>query len=308
MIEAGESIASILETQPITGNNATKIAVINGILETRIVHIFAHGLLDEYQEENNTKLGIPGTIVLAPNGKDNGALNAAEILNLELNSEIVVLAACSTGKGKITGDGIVGLSRCFILAGVPSLIVSLWNIGAPAAKFLMTKFYQNLSQGENRAGALRHAMLETKKRFPTPKAWAGFTLIGESDPLELTIQNIQEALRTMAIPDTATPKEIVDAFSRLFNYDNDSEFLSKINGLDIQTDSIEEFAERIKEWCKTRPNIEENIENEICELGMSDADEEKPETSEEILRRCQEKYLENVNRQNLQNSSSDNKG
>ncbi|MCT7950221.1 CHAT domain-containing protein [Ancylothrix sp. C2] len=307
MIEAGESIASILDTQSITGNNATKVAVINQMLGTRILHIFAHGLLDEYQNEENAKLGIPGTIVLAPDGEEDGALNAAEILNLELNSEIVVLAACSTGKGKITGDGIVGLSRCFILAGVPSLIVSLWNIGAPAAKFLMTKFYQNLSQGENRAASLRHAMLETKKRFSSPKAWAGFTLIGESDPLELTIQKIQEALRTMANLDNCTPEEIVDAFSRLFDT-CDNQFLSQITGLDIQTDSIEELAERIKKWCKTRPNVEENIENEIYEAGAADADEEKPEILEEILRRCQEKYRANENRQTSQNLSSDNKG
>lgn len=302
MIEAGEIIASILETQAITGNKATKVAVINGMLETRIVHIFAHGL-DEYEEPKNAKLGIPGTIVLAPDGEDNGALNAAEILNLDLNAEIVVLAACSTGKGKITGDGIVGLSRCFILAGVPSLIVSLWNIGATPAKVLMGKFYQNLSQGKNRAAALRHAMLETKKSFPTPKHWAGFALIGETQRLSLTIQEINEILRTMSIPETATPAEIAKAFYQLFDL-YPPEFLRQIYGLDIKpNDSIEELAAKIKSWCQQHENISINIEASLSEMGFGDADEENPEPSQDIVRKCYEKYIDNINRQNLPNVS-----
>jgi CHAT domain-containing protein len=303
MKEAGESIARILETRAITGNDATKVAVINAMLETRIIHIFAHAI-DEYQNEKEAKVGIPGNIILAPDGENEGALNAGEILDLELNSEIVVLSACSTGKGKITGDGIMGLSRCFILAGVPSLIVSLWNIGAPAAKVLMTQFYQNLTLGENRAAALRHAMIETKKRFHTPKSWAAFTLIGETQPLTLTTKNIQEALRAMAIPDNATPKEIVEAFSRLFDI-YPPEFLREIYGLNLQpTDTIEEYAAKIKTWCKTHQNVEENIENELCEMGLSDADDDKPELDENVVETNYQKYLDNINRHGLPADSS----
>jgi CHAT domain-containing protein/uncharacterized protein HemY len=303
MKEAGESIARILETRAITGNDATKIAVINAMLETRIIHIFAHAI-DEYQNEKEAKVGIPGNIILAPDGENEGALNAGEILDLELNSEIVVLSACSTGKGKITGDGIMGLSRCFILAGVPSLIVSLWNIGAPAAKVLMTQFYQNLTLGKNRAAALRHAMIETKKRFHTPKSWAAFTLIGETQPLTLTTKNIQEALRAMAIPDNATPKEIVEAFSRLFDI-YPPEFLREIYGLNLQpTDTIEESAAKITAWCKTHQNVEENIENELCEMGLSDADDDKPELDENVVETNYQKYLDNINRHGLPADSS----
>jgi CHAT domain-containing protein len=303
MKEAGESIARILETRAITGNDATKVAVINAMLETRIIHIFAHAI-DEYQNEKEAKVGIPGNIILAPDGENEGALNAGEILDLELNSEIVVLSACSTGKGKITGDGIMGLSRCFILAGVPSLIVSLWNIGAPAAKVLMTQFYQNLTLGKNRAAALRHAMIETKKRFQTPKSWAAFTLIGETQPLTLTTKNIQEALRAMAIPDNATPKEIVEAFSRLFDI-YPPEFLREIYGLNLQpTDTIEEYAAKIKTWCKTHQNVEENIENELCEMGLSDADDDKPELDENVVKTNYQKYLDNINRHGLPADSS----
>jgi len=175
--EAAEAIAATLGTQAISGEKATKLAILDRMLNTRIVHLSAHGLLDDFQGS-----GIPGAIILAPSGDtDDGALNAAEILQLKLDSELVVLSACSTGGGKITGDGVIGLSRCFIVAGVPSIIVSLWNMGAISAKLLMTEFYQNLARGDNRAAALRCAMLTTKARFPSPIAWAAFTLIGETE-------------------------------------------------------------------------------------------------------------------------------
>jgi CHAT domain-containing protein/Flp pilus assembly protein TadD len=299
MKEAGESIGATLATDAITGDRATKVAVINRLLEvdTRTVHIFAHALQELKLEDRKQDLetDIPGVIILAPDGDDDGALYAEEILDLDLNSEIIVLSACSTGKGKITGDGIIGLSRCFILAGVPSLVVSLWNIGAPAAKVLMTEFYQNLANGKNRAAALRHAMLNTKIRFPKPESWSGFTLIGETHPLTLTTQQLEEALRTMSIPENATPEDIIKTFTNLFDY-YEPQFLNQIQGLDLQpTDSIATLAAKIKTWCKTHPNVEENIENDLSQMGPNDANEEE-ETPEELVKRAYEKYLENLNR------------
>jgi CHAT domain-containing protein/lipopolysaccharide biosynthesis regulator YciM len=178
--EAAEAIAGFLGTTAIVGEKATKVAVLERMLNTRIIHLSAHGLLDDIQGS-----GIPGTIILAPSGDtDDGALNAVEILQLKkLDSELVVLSACSTGGGKITGDGVNGLSRCFILAGVPSIIVSLWNMGADSAKLVMIEFYQNLQRGDNRDTALRHAMLSAKDEFPSPSDWASFTLIGETETL-----------------------------------------------------------------------------------------------------------------------------
>ncbi|MGB3203854.1 MAG: CHAT domain-containing protein [Crinalium sp.] len=91
-----------------------------------------------------------------------------------------VLEACDTAVGKITGDGVIGLSRSLITAGVPSVIVSLWSIpDAPTAE-LMTEFYQNLQKNPDKANALREAMLTTMKKHPKPVNWAAFTLIGEA--------------------------------------------------------------------------------------------------------------------------------
>jgi CHAT domain-containing protein len=55
-------------------------------------------------------------------------LTAEEIVSLNLKSELVVLSACETGRGKIGGDGVIGLSRAFISAGAASVLVSLWSV------------------------------------------------------------------------------------------------------------------------------------------------------------------------------------
>jgi CHAT domain-containing protein len=171
-------IADLLKTQAITGNKATKTAIVQKMLKARIIHFATHGLVDDFKG-----FGVPGAIAFAPSGKDNGFLTSGEILDLKhpLNAELIVLSACDTGKGRITGDGVVGLSRSFISAGVPSIVVSLWSVGDDSTSLLMTEFYKNMQQKQDKATALRQAMLATMKHknYESPYHWAAFTLIGE---------------------------------------------------------------------------------------------------------------------------------
>ena len=173
--EEAKAIAPILKTQAITGDKATKSAILQLLPKARIIHLATHGLLDDIR-------GLGSAIALAPSDKDDGLLTAEEIFDrVKLKAELVVLSACDTGRGRITGDGIIGLSRSLISAGTPSVIVSLWSVpDAPTAE-LMTEFYQNLQENPDKGVALRNAMLATMKQHPDPKNWAAFTLIGESD-------------------------------------------------------------------------------------------------------------------------------
>ncbi|MEQ8974868.1 MAG: CHAT domain-containing protein [Coleofasciculus sp. C1-SOL-03] len=266
--EAAEAIATLLQTQAITGKMATKARILNPMKTASLIHISAHGLLDDFHDS-----GIPGTIILAPDNTDNGALNAAEILSLTLNAEFVVLSACSTGKGEITGDGIIGLSRCFILAGVPSLIVSLWDMGAYSAKRIMIEFYQNLAQGDDKATALRQAILKAKEDFP-PADWAAFTLIGETAPLSLCTPTPEPRRRTMAFPSESTPQEIRDAFFNLLETSNlFSDHLPSLDQVIAQpTDTPQDIAQRIEKWCESRPTIQANMENKLSKMGAGGTD------------------------------------
>jgi CHAT domain len=245
---------------------------------------------------------IPGAIILAPSGDDDGAIHAIDILQLKLDSELVVLSACSTGRGKITGDGVIGLSRCFILAGVPSIVVSLWNMGVISAKLLMTEFYQNLARGDDRATALRCAMLTTKARFPSPIAWAAFTLIGETESLSLEIQQVDLRRLKMSLPDNYTPTEIVAGLTKLLRISEPKLFVNDLPALDVQpTDNVNIIAEKIKGWCETRRAIEENLENEIEQGGPGGTDGDAPD---EIVSEFMEVMLENTIRLNLSPPSS----
>jgi len=179
--QEAKAIAKLFQTQAITGNQATKQAILEKMPSARIIHLATHGILDEIR-------GLGSAIALAPdpNNQDkiwetNGLLTAEEILDLQLSAELVVLSACDTGRGRITGDGVVGLSRSLISAGVPSVIVSLWSVPDAPTASLMTEFYRNLQQNSDKAQALRQAMLTTMKQHPNPRDWAAFTIIGEAN-------------------------------------------------------------------------------------------------------------------------------
>jgi CHAT domain-containing protein len=169
------AIAKLLNTQPLIGGQATKAAVVKQMPTAGLIHFATHGLL------NNVPGDVPGAIVFAASDQDNGLLSASEIFDLKIKADLVVLSACDTGRGAITGDGVIGLSRSLIAAGAPSIVVSLWAVNDSSTSLLMSEFYRNLKTNPDKAQALRQATLTTKKNFPNPRDWAAFTLIGESN-------------------------------------------------------------------------------------------------------------------------------
>jgi CHAT domain-containing protein/Tfp pilus assembly protein PilF len=172
--QEANAISKLLKTEPLIGSKATEATVVQRLPQARFVHLATHGIFDDIQ-------GLNSGIALTPSGKDDGLLTASEILDLKLNAELVVLSACDTGRGRISGDGVIGLSRSLISAGVPSVLVSLWSVPDAPTALLMTEFYQNLQKRPDKAQALRQAMLTTMKNNPNPVDWAAFTLIGEAE-------------------------------------------------------------------------------------------------------------------------------
>ncbi|MEW5861151.1 MAG: CHAT domain-containing tetratricopeptide repeat protein [Cyanobacteriota bacterium] len=175
-------IADFLKTKSLLiGNQATKAAVLEQMRKAKSVHLGTYAILDDVKRQ-----GVPGAIALAPGGSDNGLLTAAEILESfaqpkgqHLRPELVVFTAVETGKGKTTGDGVIGLSTSLMAAGVPTAIMPLWSAPDAPTGALMSEFYKQLKQNDDKANALRQAMLKIKQQNPDPKDWAGFTLIGE---------------------------------------------------------------------------------------------------------------------------------
>ena len=144
------------------------------------VHFATHGAINEHRPEFSS-------IVLArdSNSQEDGFLRAAEVLNLSVQADLVVLSACQTGLGKmVRGEGIVGLTRAFMYAGAPSLLVSLWNVSDASTAELMKEFYGNsITKALNKDVALQHAKITMigSTRTSHPFYWAPFVLIGDTD-------------------------------------------------------------------------------------------------------------------------------
>ncbi len=146
----------------------------------RIIHFATHGIFNtEFPELS----GIVLSLVDKNGNAVNGFLRLNEIFNLNLTADLVVLSACETGLGKqIKGEGLVGLTRGFMYAGSPRLLVSLWKVDDQATAAMMTQFYQLILEKKiTPAQALREAQLQMQKssQWSSPYYWAGFTLQGE---------------------------------------------------------------------------------------------------------------------------------
>ena len=155
----------------LTGAGASEAAVKRDISAGDILHFATHGLISEQRP-------LASSLMFSSGGGEDGYLRADEVFGLELNASLVVLSGCSTGLGRLSGDGMLGLTRAFLYAGAPSLIVSYWDISDVATVYLMDRFYAALGRGLGKAAALRAAQLEARQRYPHPAFWAGFALIG----------------------------------------------------------------------------------------------------------------------------------
>jgi tetratricopeptide (TPR) repeat protein len=167
------AIAANFGAKPFIANAAGKATILQLLPQRRLLHLATHGLLEGFGDPL-----IPGALVLAPDKNDDGLLTAKEVLGLDLHADLAVLSACDTGGGRITSDGVIGLSRAFLSAGVPNVMVSLWSIPDSPTSGLMQRFYSELKGNPDPGRALRLAMLATMKDHPRSGDWAGFTLIG----------------------------------------------------------------------------------------------------------------------------------
>jgi CHAT domain-containing protein/Tfp pilus assembly protein PilF len=167
------------------GQQATEDVFKKEAAQYRILHLATHFLSDDRQP-------LYSKIVLAqdPEAEEDGFLQTYEIFNTRLNADLVVLSACNTGLGKLSkGEGLAGISRAFLYAGVPSLLVSLWSVDDESTSTLMQRFYERLAEGLNKKQALRQAKLDYLRTAANEKRdpfyWAPFILIGDWQPLDL---------------------------------------------------------------------------------------------------------------------------
>lgn len=168
-------------------------AEVRPLLEDKtVIHFATHGIV-RAERPFDSFLALGGG---SKEASGDGRLTAREIYDLNLTANLVTLSACRSGLGKISGDGVTGLTRGFFSAGVPSVIATLWDIADEPTVLLVSEFYRSWRKLDDKSRALRAAQLrllralragEVKATTPSgtrvlaehPIFWAGFVLQGE---------------------------------------------------------------------------------------------------------------------------------
>jgi CHAT domain-containing protein len=141
-------IASLFpEGKALIADKATEEAVRPLIGRYPLLHFATHGVLSE-------DVPLLSAILLA-NGE---ALNVYELMGLQLNADLVVLSACETALGEVTGgDDVIGLTRGLLASGARAAVVSLWPVNDLSTSLLMGEFYRQLRDGKQPADCLHKA-------------------------------------------------------------------------------------------------------------------------------------------------------
>ncbi|MCX7607320.1 MAG: CHAT domain-containing protein, partial [Bacteroidia bacterium] len=191
-------IAQLLGVSPVVGDSASETYV-KLLSSPHILHIATHGYFHEGTGSPLLRSGLllAGAAVwdslYPPPGVEDGHLTAREVSTLNLlGTELVVLSACETGLGDITGEGLYGLQRAFLEAGAQRVIATLWQIDDAATKELMSLFYQHwTSSNQPRKKhlpkpaesdtaldtAFTKALRLFRQRYKEPYYWGAFILM-----------------------------------------------------------------------------------------------------------------------------------
>jgi len=144
----------------------------------RYIHIAGHS----FANLKNPKFSGIACFAGASDLKEDGILYMGEIYALTPKADLVTLSSCESGLGKLEiSDGLIGLNRAFVYAGIPNVVFSLWKVYDRVSATFMVKFYQEVLSGENYAASLRKAKLELLENDATasPHYWSPYLLIGQ---------------------------------------------------------------------------------------------------------------------------------
>lgn len=161
---------------------ATEARATTAMRDAAVAHFATHAILDDANP-------MYSRLMLARDhhAQEDGWLEGWEIARLDLKADLVVLSACDTARGRIGGgEGVVGLSWSFFVAGARSTVATQWKVASTSTAQLMIAFHRALLTGPadsatRKARALREAQLRALRDPHTrhPFYWAAFVLLGD---------------------------------------------------------------------------------------------------------------------------------
>ncbi len=155
----------------------------------RILHFATHGILDD-QDPMFSYLSLTPR---SHSRNEDGRLEANEIMGMDLKADLAILSACQSASGRVgAGEGLIGMSWAFFVAGCPTTVVSQWNVDSGSSRQLMVDFHRSLLRQSSSglpppttALALRQAALRLQQSslFRHPFYWAPFVVVGKNSTL-----------------------------------------------------------------------------------------------------------------------------
>jgi CHAT domain-containing protein/tetratricopeptide (TPR) repeat protein len=179
--EAIASLAPAGQVWKVLDFTANREAVFSGELRRyRNIHFATHAVADTRNPELS---GLVLSRVDAGGRARGGFIGLADLYDLDLAADLVVLSGCQTALGKeVRGEGLMALTRGFAAAGVPRVVGTLWRVEDRATAEIMTRFYRAMwRQGFSPAAALRAAQRAVRRdpRYRDPHFWASFVHQGD---------------------------------------------------------------------------------------------------------------------------------
>jgi CHAT domain-containing protein len=176
--QEAQVIAEILAPRStvLLGTHADRTTVMAAAQQHGILHLATHGVA----YANNP---LASFVALAQGPDGNGLFTARDVMELSLPADLVTLSACQSGLGHVSGDGMIGLSRAFLVAGARSVLVSQWSVDDQATALLMAEFYRHYLEQDNKAAALQLAMrairtMADHPEYQHPRYWSPFVVVG----------------------------------------------------------------------------------------------------------------------------------
>lgn len=181
--EEAQLVSGLFSGKAFLGEEATESAFKAHANEAKVLHFAMHSLIDERDPMDSRLVFTPNVDSL-----EDGLLYTHELYNMTLQADLAVLSACATGTGQLErGEGIMSVARGFRYAGVPSIVMSHWQVDDFSTGKIMASFYEHLATGLGKSEALRKAKLEFLSSANEiqlhPHFWGSFVLIGEDTPL-----------------------------------------------------------------------------------------------------------------------------
>lgn len=178
-LEEVKQLSKAFQGRAFIGKEATKTAFVSSLTDFQVHHLAMHA------EQNPANLEESALVF---SGVEK--LFLRDLYQMNFPSELVVLSACNTGMGKLMpGEGLMSLSKALTLAGVKSIVYSLWEIPDKETAALMAYFYEEIKEGHPKNSSLTKAkrrFLEDNPLKNHPVFWAGFVLNGKVEAVEVS--------------------------------------------------------------------------------------------------------------------------